>query len=210
MVLRNAPRAYRRNHADNLAAAKRIGSLRTLPKTQRGLETHQHCVLVNKLETVHNVAVHWNRQVSLRYERAVAPNFSLNLTRPGFGPPPTPPPRVASVAASRRLQFAPSESLRRSRQPSCRTDFGTRDRPRRLANERWADGGSTRMLRVPHAYGKCDVIMGARCHAYSAGVSAWVWTCRCVRDSSGELPFTAQFRSPALAKAGKVGVLSLT
>ena len=46
-------------------------------------------------------------------------------TRPGFGPPPTPPPCYASVAASRRLQIV----IRQSRQPACRGGFGTRDRP---------------------------------------------------------------------------------
>lgn len=42
--------------------------------------------------------------------RAPPPNFSLKLSRPDFGSPPTPPPHVASVTASRRPQFAPSGS----------------------------------------------------------------------------------------------------
>lgn len=34
-------------------------------------------------------------------------NFTLQLTRPGFGPPPTPAPCSPSVTPSRRLQIAP-------------------------------------------------------------------------------------------------------
>jgi len=58
------------------------------------------------------------------------PNFPLQLARPDFEPPPTPAPCSASAAASRRPQIAPAETTRSSRQPPCRCDFGTRDRPR--------------------------------------------------------------------------------
>ena len=50
------------------------------------------------------------------------PNKPLQLARPGFGPPPTPPPRVASVAWSRGCM---PRYARRSRYA-----FGARDRPR--------------------------------------------------------------------------------
>ena len=61
---------------------------------------------------------------------AAPSNFPLQLARPDFGPPPTPAPCSTSVAAARRPQIAPAETTRLSRQPPCRDDFGTRDRPR--------------------------------------------------------------------------------
>ena len=55
--------------------------------------------------------------IGYRHEGTIGPaNYGVKLARPDFGPPPTPPPCIASVTAAQR-------------QAPCRFGLGTRDRP---------------------------------------------------------------------------------
>ena len=58
-----------------------------------------------------------------RSDPEAAPNFGVKLVRPGSRAAYS----MASVTASRRLQFATRFCERHWRQPPCRVGFGTRD-----------------------------------------------------------------------------------